>query len=99
MKLHAENRQRLVQMMKASGQHQGAILLQGGDQETRYDTDCEVLFRQESFFNFLFGVSEAGFYGSIDIDTGKATLFMPRLHELYAVWQGEIKPPSHFLTT
>ena len=37
------------------------------------------MFRQESYFNWAFGVKEPEFLGAIDIDTGKTTLFMPRL--------------------
>lgn len=39
---------------------------------------------------------EPGFYGAIDISTGKSILFAPRLPSDYAVWLGEIKPLSHF---
>ena len=35
--------------------------------------------RQESFFAYLFGVTEAGFYGTVDMRIGEATLFAPRL--------------------
>lgn len=41
------------------------FLLQGGEQQTRYDTDHEPLFRQESYFAYLFGVTEAGFFGAV----------------------------------
>ena len=34
---------------------------------------------QESFFTYLFGVTEAGFYGAVDLRSGEATLFAPRL--------------------
>lgn len=34
---------------------------------------------QESFFAYLFGVTEAGFYGALDLRSGEATLFAPRL--------------------
>ena len=38
-----------------------------------------IAARQESFFAYLFGVTEAGFYGAVDMRTGEATLFAPRL--------------------
>ena len=47
MALHALNRARLCERMK---KHKGVVLLQGGDQQTRYDTDHEPVFRQESYF-------------------------------------------------
>lgn len=31
-----------------------------------------------------------------DVATGKTILFIPRLPADYAVWMGEIKPPSYF---
>ena len=37
----------------------------------RYDTDYEPIFRQESYFNWLFGVEEPGWYGVVDVSTGK----------------------------
>lgn len=44
---------------------------------------------QESFFHWAFGVIESGCYGVIDVDTGKSTLFVPRLPASYATWMGK----------
>lgn len=101
MELHATNREKLLAMMrkqlKASGKPiTGLILLQGGDEQSRYCTDHVPLFRQESYFAYLFGVKEPGFFGALDLSTGKAILFCPRLDEEYAVWLGKIEPPSFF---
>ncbi|EOY30521.1 Metallopeptidase M24 family protein isoform 5, partial [Theobroma cacao] len=74
----------------------GLVLLQGGEEQTRYCTDHIELFRQESYFAYLFGVREPGLYGAIDIATGKSILFAPRLPADYAVWMGEIKPLPYF---
>ena len=78
----------------AAGAPLGIALLEGGKQRMRHDTDHEQLFRQESFFAWLFGVTEAGFYGSVDLRSGRATLFMPRLPREYATWMGRIKSPE-----
>lgn len=51
---------------------------------------------QESFFHWLFGVLEPGWYGVMESDSGKTTLFCPRLPEAYAVVMGRIIPPSDF---
>lgn len=34
---------------------------------------------------------EPGFYGAIDVRSGKSILFVPRLPEEYAVWMGPIR--------
>ncbi|KAH9314828.1 hypothetical protein KI387_023455, partial [Taxus chinensis] len=67
----------------------------GGEEQTRYCTDHSILFRQESYFAYLFGVREPDFYGAIDISTGKAFLFSPRLSEEYAIWLGKIPSLSY----
>jgi hypothetical protein len=64
MELHAHNRERLVAALRAhlstSGRPlRGFVLLQGGEEQTRHCTDYEELFRQESYFAYLFGVRGA----------------------------------------
>lgn len=99
--LHVINREKLLNSLhqhltETSSPLHGFVLLQGGEEQTRYCTDHLELFRQESYFAYLFGVIEPGFYGAIDIATGKSILFAPRLPPDYAVWLGEIKPLSYF---
>ncbi|CAD5228315.1 unnamed protein product [Bursaphelenchus xylophilus] len=97
--LFAENRRRLVEALKKSGKVSAntAVVLQGGEEKTRYNTDAEELaFRQESYFFWAFGVHEADCYAIIDVNSGKSTLFPPKLHPDYAIWQGCIKPESWF---
>ncbi|KAF6145333.1 hypothetical protein GIB67_016794 [Kingdonia uniflora] len=101
MELHEVNRSRIVQSLQqhltdSSRPLQGFVFLQGGEEQNRYCTDHIELFRQESYFAYLFGVREPGFYGAIDIATGKSILFAPRLPADYAVWLGEIKQLSYF---
>ncbi|XVF88690.1 hypothetical protein PTKIN_Ptkin19aG0070500 [Pterospermum kingtungense] len=101
MELHVSNRQKLLNSIRqhlseSSRPLHGFVVLQGGEEQTRYCTDHLELFRQESYFAYLFGVREPGFYGAIDIATGKSILFAPRLPADYAVWLGEIKPLSYF---
>ncbi|XP_078176696.1 metallopeptidase M24 family protein isoform X1 [Carex rostrata] len=101
MDLHVSNRKKLLDSLRdhlsaSSRPSHGFVLLQGGEEQTRYCTDHIELFRQESYFAYLFGVCEPGFYGAIDISTGKSILFAPRLPADYAVWLGEIKPLSYF---
>uniref|UniRef100_A0A8C2DV77 Xaa-Pro dipeptidase n=1 Tax=Cyprinus carpio TaxID=7962 RepID=A0A8C2DV77_CYPCA len=96
--LFTENRERLCRGLKAEKDLQtGSVLvLQGGEQKQRYCTDTDVLFRQESFFHWTFGVTEANCYGAIDVDSKKSILFVPKLPESYATWMGEIYPREHF---
>ncbi|VFQ59383.1 unnamed protein product [Cuscuta campestris] len=99
--LYVVNREKLIKSLRAhlsssSRPHQGFVFLQGGEEQSRYCTDHDDLFRQESYFAYLFGVKEPGFYGAIDVATGDSMLFAPRLPDSYAVWLGKIKPLSHF---
>ena len=96
-KMHRHSTQKLCQHFIDKLQiRTGIIFLDGGVEESFYDTDGEPIFRQNSWFQYLFGVKEPGFSGAIDISTQKITLFMPRLPEEYQIWQGTIQPPSYF---
>eukprot|EP01089_Gocevia_fonbrunei_P016462 TRINITY_DN5103_c0_g1_i2.p1 TRINITY_DN5103_c0_g1~~TRINITY_DN5103_c0_g1_i2.p1 ORF type:complete len:488 (+),score=77.66 TRINITY_DN5103_c0_g1_i2:15-1478(+) len=99
MALHKENRDRLRKRFVDSAEglpEKAFILLQGGEELTRHDTDHEPLFRQESYFHWAFGVVEPGFYGVYDLNNNKSILFIPRLPEAYAVWMGAIEKPEAF---
>uniref|UniRef100_A0A3B6BYG1 Aminopeptidase P N-terminal domain-containing protein n=1 Tax=Triticum aestivum TaxID=4565 RepID=A0A3B6BYG1_WHEAT len=102
MELHAGNRESLVNALKAhlsaSGRPLGIVLLKGGEEQTLYCTDRVPLFRQESYFAYLFGVREPGFYGAVDIASGQSILFAPRLTLDDVVWNGE-KDLSFFKDT
>ena len=67
-----------------------------GEEQALYDTDRELLFRQESYFQWAFGVAEPGFYGVLDVARRRSVLFMPRLPPEYAVWMGVIHSPQYF---
>ena len=43
------------------------------------------MYRQESYFHYLFGVEEEDYFGALDLRDGRTMLFMPRLPEAYAV--------------
>uniref|UniRef100_A0A8P4GGI4 Xaa-Pro dipeptidase n=1 Tax=Dicentrarchus labrax TaxID=13489 RepID=A0A8P4GGI4_DICLA len=96
--LFAENRRRLCKELKAKDGvvPQSVVVLQGGEQKQRYCTDTDLLFRQESFFHWAFGVTEPDCYGAIDVNSGKSILFVLKLPESYATWMGEIFPKEHF---
>ncbi|CRL02622.1 CLUMA_CG015786, isoform A [Clunio marinus] len=70
------------------------IILKGGSEDEFgfYDTDTtQTNFRQESYFQYLFGVSEPNFFGAVRVSDGHAILFAPLLPPDYAVWMGPIK--------
>jgi len=69
---------------------------QGGSDLRKYDTDGEHIFRQESYFQWAFGVAEPGCYGIIALASGAATLLVPRQPAEYAVWQGDVRSPDWF---
>jgi Xaa-Pro dipeptidase len=89
MSLYELNRSRVVHSMNVlldnnnddasnNSKKRGLILLQGGKQLTRYDTDHEPEFRQESYFHYLFGASQyPDCYGTLSIPEGIPSLFVP----------------------
>ncbi|KAH7699860.1 peptidase D, partial [Aphelenchoides avenae] len=96
-KLFAENRARLVNELRKKAPKGSVVVLQGGVDQKRYNTDMEDLpFRQESYFFWTFGVRESACYGAIDVDSGKSFLFPPRLPADYVIWQGKIEPEDWF---
>uniref|UniRef100_A0A674HE72 Xaa-Pro dipeptidase n=1 Tax=Taeniopygia guttata TaxID=59729 RepID=A0A674HE72_TAEGU len=96
--LFALNRRRLCERLRQNKdvQKNSIVLLQGGEETQRYCTDTGIVFRQESYFHWTFGVTEAGCFGAVDVDTGRSILFVPQLPESYAVWMGKIHPPEFF---
>uniref|UniRef100_A0A8C0DUT7 Xaa-Pro dipeptidase n=1 Tax=Balaenoptera musculus TaxID=9771 RepID=A0A8C0DUT7_BALMU len=96
--LFALNRRRLCERLRKNPALQAGsvVVLQGGEETQRYCTDTGVLFRQESFFHWAFGVTEPGCYGMMDVDTGMSTLFVPRFPPSHATWMGKIHSKEHF---
>jgi Xaa-Pro dipeptidase len=99
MAMFREHRKKLATRMRAEAgvASDGVVVLQGGKATCRNDTDHEPLFRQESFFQYLFGVKEPDCFGAVVLDeAARSLLFVPRLPEHYAVWMGEIKSLAWF---
>jgi len=72
------------------------VVLEGGKELYQYDTDAELLFRQESNFYYLFGINEPNCYGVFDLDAKESILFIPRLGVEYEVWCGKVKPCAFY---
>jgi len=97
MSLFRNNRERLCcNLMKESPPSNSYVLLEGGQQETRYSSDTDIVFRQESFFHWCFGVVEPDCLAAINVETRKTILFVPKLPDSYKVWMGEIHSLLHF---
>lgn len=91
VKLFVENRQRLLNALQLIHSLSGSVVvLQGGADNKRYNTDADDLpFRQESYFFWATGVHEPDSYAAIDVDSGKSMLFPPKLSPDYAIWDGK----------
>lgn len=97
MKMYRNNRNRVAQSLRDTGLIKSTnstyVILQGGTEDAYgfYDTDTTTTtFRQESYFQYLFGVSEPDFYGAMRVSDGHTILFAPRLDKEYEVWMGKI---------
>lgn len=98
--MHVAHRHHLIKQFLAAHPdaktNASAILLHGGEEIDRYDTDTQYAFRQESFFQYLFGVREPGCAGFIDLKTHKSVLLVPRLSAEWELWCGDRKPLAYF---
>ena len=86
--MYKENREKLLDKFEST--EKSILLLKGGVSPSRYDTDYEPLFRQESNFAYLSGVKEPDCYLALVVETKRAVLFVPRVDESYGVWKGHI---------
>jgi len=99
MTMHAENRKRLCERLRAAAGDIGegaVILLQGGSENSVYDTDTNWDYKQESNFQYLFGVKEPDCLGLLRVSDAKAVLLISPLDEDYQKWCGPNKPPAWF---
>ncbi|GAB9473914.1 Xaa-pro dipeptidase [Globisporangium polare] len=98
--MHAQHRRNAMKKFTAAfpeaKTNASAILLHGGVEVDRYDTDTQYAFRQESFFQYLFGVREPGCAGFLDLKTHKSVLLVPRLSAEWELWCGDRKPLAYF---
>lgn len=76
------------------------VYLVGGPSMTRFDSDHEPIFRQESYFWYLTGVKEPDCAMAICIhgegNEHTTTLFIPRLPRDYATVMGHIATPDEW---
>ncbi|XP_037960349.1 xaa-Pro dipeptidase-like [Teleopsis dalmanni] len=99
MTLFRNNRNKLASVLRESSGIRAKtsyVLLKGGKEVSFNDTDVNYPFRQESYFQYLFGVKEPNCYGVLHVESGKSTLFVPRLVEEYATWFGRLRSLDEF---
>lgn len=98
--MHAEIRANVFAAAKAklNAPANSVILLMGGQTEDwdLYDTDvCKADFRQEAFFQYVFGVNEPDLFGLLDLDTQESILFVPETTDDSQRWNGTRRPLSY----
>src|SRR3989338_11124343 len=84
--MFTEQRARLAKNIPSKS----VALLQGASEIPKHDSDTSYVFRQESYFFYLFGYNEPDCFGLVEGQTGKYVLFVPKIPEAYAVWFGTI---------
>ncbi len=97
--MHLEHRKALIAKLRSANVVGDGVILAGGGEVNMYDSDTVWDFRQESNFQYLFGVKEPGCFGLISIETSLSYLFVPRFPQEYAQWFGPIKPTEWFKQT
>jgi Xaa-Pro dipeptidase len=90
--LFQENRTKLVDRLDNGH----VVFLLGGKASTRFDSDHELKFRQESYFYYLTGVKEPDCGVAIDTTTGHTTLLIPKHPTEYATIMGKIDTPQEW---
>jgi len=90
MGMYKEQRVRLSNSLsKAYPSASHAALLKGGSEIPINSSDTTYGFRQESYFEYLFGYSSPDCLGAVTA-SGESIVFIPRLPSAYAVWMGEL---------
>lgn len=90
------NRKKLCAELREKVPAHSLVHFKGGQATTRYDSDHEPLFRQESYFLYLTGVKEPDVSVVIDVDSCQTTLFIPKLPQEYATIMGHIQTPDEW---
>jgi len=91
LKLFEENRDRLRSQLPSQS---AIVVLKGGPSPTRFDTDHEPIFRQESYFWWLTGVKEPDC--GVVLTSNDVILFVPQLPADYATIMGHIRTPEEW---
>lgn len=97
--MHKEIRSRVFAAAKSlHAPSNSVILLMGGTSADwdLYDTDVSKAdFRQEAFFQYIFGVNEPDLFGVLDLATEETLLFVPETTDESERWNGTRRPLSY----
>eukprot|EP00758_Cryptobia_borreli_P003213 Tbor_TRINITY_DN3613_c1_g1::TRINITY_DN3613_c1_g1_i1::g.377::m.377/K14213/PEPD; Xaa-Pro dipeptidase len=97
LEMFKEQRHRLATSLTALGEGLGtAALIKGASEVPRNYSDTQYTFRQDSYFQYLFGYEVPDCFGAVFPDTCKGVIFIPRHPESYAVWMGPF-PSTEFI--
>jgi Xaa-Pro dipeptidase len=95
LNLFHDNRNRLRSQLRSQlASSSGIVVLKGGAAETRYDTDHEPIFRQESYFWWLTGVKEPEC--AVILSPHETILLIPEVPPDYATIMGRIQTPDEW---
>ena len=90
MDMHTTHRRSLMSRLP-----DGLILISGGSERLR-NRDTGIVFRQDSNFLYLTGVSEADCLLLLDPKRRRSTLLVPRIDNTHRVWLGDVPGPAEF---
>jgi Xaa-Pro aminopeptidase len=86
--VYKARRDALRKGLEARGEKGGIVLLLGNDESPMNYLDNAYPFRQDSSFLYFFGLSRPGLVGTIDLESGAATLYGDDLSIDDIVWTG-----------
>jgi Xaa-Pro dipeptidase len=92
--MFAEQRKRLGAALaaKLGDAATGSVaLVEASSGVARNASDTEFMFRQDSYFQHLFGYETADCLGAVEPGTGTGMLFVPRHPDSHAVWMGNLE--------
>lgn len=93
MAMYREQRHRIGKTMSSQFDTTHCAVVQAGSEVPINSSDTTYLFRQESYFEYLFGYSTPDCFGAV-LANGDGIVFIPRHPSSFAVWMGELPTPE-----
>eukprot|EP00735_Rhodelphis_limneticus_P006109 TRINITY_DN18469_c0_g1::TRINITY_DN18469_c0_g1_i1::g.2787::m.2787 TRINITY_DN18469_c0_g1::TRINITY_DN18469_c0_g1_i1::g.2787 ORF type:complete len:517 (-),score=164.48,sp/P12955/PEPD_HUMAN/36.75/3e-81,Peptidase_M24/PF00557.19/1.6e-54,AMP_N/PF05195.11/3.8e-24,AMP_N/PF05195.11/1.5e+03 TRINITY_DN18469_c0_g1_i1:396-1913(-) len=86
-------RQQVLDTLPSQYKVDGAIILMiGGKEQTRSNSDAGILFRQDSSFWYISGSDLSDCAFAMDVTTGKSILFVPKYDSRHIIYNGDLPP-------